>query len=252
MAYSYTKYSYNTIKYPIEIPTNASLKNIILAGSYDSTGTPTNDASVLLFGLQDSDNNFLNNLGEESEYELTCSASDCSSAIHTGINSTYHTALNIWITLGATTQQRTVTYSYKGTPLFSILQGIKDTSITYTYTVFIRNIGSNGIYPSITSNSTLTDSPSSWSAIKISSSIYPLCTMSCYYGNSTDNMPSNIYMSSLCIAGENKKIKYYDDGESWSYGTQINLFYFSGQNCKLQGTYNLPFGKNNDNQYITL
>lgn len=102
MAYSYIKYTYNTIKYPIEIPTNNALKNVILTNSYDSNGTPANGSATLLFGLEDSNKNFQNNLGEESDYELTCSASDCSSAIHTGVNSTYHTALNIWITLGAT------------------------------------------------------------------------------------------------------------------------------------------------------
>ncbi|MDY4734873.1 hypothetical protein [Terrisporobacter sp.] len=65
---------------------------------------------------------------------------------------------------------RAITFSYNGTPLFTILQKKESTSITYTYKVFIRNIGSNAVYPSIDSNPTLTDSPSSWNRIKIESS----------------------------------------------------------------------------------
>lgn len=58
-------------------------------------------------------------------------------------------------------------------------------------------------------------------------------------------------MSGLSIAAENNVIKYYD-GEPWYYGYNIKIFYFTGQNCKLQGTYKLPFGKTNDDQYFTL
>lgn len=58
-------------------------------------------------------------------------------------------------------------------------------------------------------------------------------------------------MSNLYIAGENKAIKYYD-GEEWNYGYTIKLFYFTSQNCKLQGTYNLPLGKTNDDQYFDI
>lgn len=145
-----------------------------------------------------------------------------------------------------------ITFSYNGTPLFNILQQKKSTSVTYTYKVFIRNIGSNGVYPSIDSNDTLTDSPSSWSAIKITSSTQPLCTMKCVYPNSSDPYTNNIYMSDLCIAGENREIKYYDGTEDWNYGFYINIFYFSGQNCKLKGRYQFPFGKTNNDQYIDL
>lgn len=101
--------------------------------------------------------------------------------------------MNININVPATLNSRTITFSYNGTLLFTILQQKKSTSVTYTYKVFIRNIGSNGVYPSIDTNSTLTDSPSSWSAIEIKSSIYPLCTMKCYYTNSSDPYPSHIY-----------------------------------------------------------
>lgn len=76
--------------------------------------------------------------------------------------------------------------------------------------------------------------------------------MKCVYPNSSDPYANHIYMSDLCIAGENREIKYYDGTENWNYGFYINIFYFSGQNCKLKGTYQLPFGKTNNNQYIDL
>lgn len=76
--------------------------------------------------------------------------------------------------------------------------------------------------------------------------------MTCVYANSSDPYTNSIYMSNLYIAGERGAIKYYDDGEEWNYGFSINLFYFNGQNCKLQGKYDLPFGKTNNDQYIDL
>lgn len=220
-----------------------------------STGLPysADNNELLFFGLTDG-TNFKNNLKgiNDKPIKLTCDQPDCNAsaggyALHPDDN----TGMNINIKIPATSNSRTITFSYNGTPLFTILQQKKSTSVTYTYKVFIRNIGSNGVYPSIVSNGTLTDSPSSWSTIKIKSSIYPLCTMECYYTNSSDPYPDHIYMSNLYIAGENKAIKYYD-GEEWNYGYTIKLFYFTGQNCKLQGTYNLPFGKTNDDQHFDI
>lgn len=220
-----------------------------------STNFPysVNSNEILYFGLTDG-TNFKNNLKgiNDKPIKLTCDQPDCNaSAYGYAEHPDDDTGMNINIKIPATSNSRTITFSYNGTPLFTILQQKESTSVTYTYKVFIRNIGSNGIYPSIVSNGTLTDSPSSWSAIKIKSSIYPLCTMECHYTNSSDPYPDHIYMSNLYIAGENKAIKYYD-GEVWNYGYTINLFYFTGQNCKLQGTYNLPFGKTNDDQHFDL
>lgn len=220
-----------------------------------NTGMLSNDINsdnkLIYFGLTDG-TNFKNNLKgiNDKPIQLTCNQPDCDASVyHYQDHPDNDTGMNININVPATLNSRTITFSYNGTLLFTILQQKKSTSVTYTYKVFIRNIGSNGVYPSIVTNSTLTDSPSSWSAIEIKSSIYPLCTMKCYYTNSSDPYPSHIYMSNLYIAVENKAIKYYD-GEVWNYGYTINLFYFTGQNCKLQGTYNLPFGKTNDDQHF--
>lgn len=220
-----------------------------------STGFPDSAQSkeLLYFGLTDG-TNFKNNLKgiNDKPIQLTCNYPDCVAAVYGyAEHPDDDTGMNISVKISATSNPRTITFSYKGTPIFNVIQEKKSTSVTYKYKVFIRNIGSNGVYPSIDSNGTLTDSPYSWSAIKIKSSIYPLCTMECYYTNSSDPYPSQIYMSNLCIAGENKAIKYYD-GEAWNYGYTIKLFYFTGQNCKLQGTYNLPFGKTNDDQHFDI
>lgn len=208
---------------------------------------------LLFFGLTDG-TNFKNNLKgiNDKPIKLTCNQLDCdASAYGYALHPDDDTGLNINIKIPATSNSRTITFSYNGTPLFTILQKKESTSITYTYKVFIRNIGSNAVYPSIDSNSTLTDSPSSWNRIKIESSTQPLCTMKCVYSTSSDPYPDHIYMSNLYIAGENKEIKYYA-GESWNYGYNIKLFYFSGQTCKLKGRYQFPFGKTNNDQYIDL
>ena len=209
---------------------------------------------LLFFGLTDG-TNFKNNLKgiNDKPIKLTCNQLDCdASAYGYALHPDDDTGLNINIKIPATSNSRTITFSYNGTPLFTILQKKESTSITYTYKVFIRNIGSNAVYPSIASNSTLTDSPSSWNRIKIESSTQPLCTMKCVYSNSSDPYTNDIYMSNLCIAGENKEIKYYDGTEDWNYGFYINIFYFNGQTCKLKGRYQFPFGKTNNDQYIDL
>lgn len=212
---------------------------------------PSSTNKQVFFGLQTDDGNFTGTLGHNS-FSLDSNYSDCSVTISDGASAQDTTTVrSIYFNIPKSDKTRTIIFSYNGTPLFTILQQKKSTSVTYTYKVFIRNIGFNGIYPSIDSNGTLTDSPSSWSAIQIKSSIYPLCTMKCVYSNSSDPYPAHIYMSNLYIAGENKAIKYYD-GEQWNYGYTIKLFYFTGQNCKLQGTYNLPFGKTNDDQYFDI
>lgn len=240
---NFQKYTNQTITVSADSVTQGLLNTKL----FDSTST----SKQVFFGLQTDDGIFTGTLGNNS-FSLDSNQSDCSGTISdaaSGEDKT--TARSIYINIPKSDKTRTITFSYNGTPLFTILQQKKSTSVTYTYKVFIRNIGSNGVYPSIVSNGTLTDSPSSWSAIKIKSSIYPLCTMECYYTNSSDPYPAHIYMSNLYIAGENKAIKYYDR-EVWNYEYTINLFYFTGQNCKLQGTYNLPFGKTNNDQYIDL
>lgn len=212
---------------------------------------PSSTNKQVFFGLQTDDGNFTGTLGHNS-FSLDSNYSDCSATISDAASGEDTTTVrSIYFNIPKSDKTRTIIFRYNGTPLFTILQQKKSTSVTYTYKVFIRNIGFNGIYPSIVSNYTLTDSPSSWSAIKIKSSIYPLCTMKCVYSNSSDPYPDYIYMSNLYIAGENKAIKYYD-GEAWNYGYTIKLFYFTGQNCKLQGTYNLPFGKTNDDQHFDI
>lgn len=239
----FQKYTNQTIKVSADSVTQGLLNTKL----FDSTST----SKQVFFGLQTDDEIFTGTLGNNS-FSLDSNQSDCSGTISdraSGEDTT--TARSIYINIPKSDKTRTITFSYKGTPIFNVIQEKKSTSVTYTYKVFIRNIGSNGIYPSIVSNGTLTNSPSSWSAIKIKSSIYPLCTMTCYYENSSDPYPSHIYMSNLYIAGENKAIKYYN-GEEWNYEYNINLFYFTGQNCKLQGTYNLPFGKTNDDQHFDL
>ena len=212
---------------------------------------PTSTSKQVFFGLQTDDGIFTGTLGNNS-FSLDSNQSDCSGTISDGASGEdTTTGRSIYINIPKSNKTRTISFSYNGMLLFNVIQEKKSTSISYTYKVFIRNIGSNGVYPSIVSNDTLTNSPSSWSSIKIKSSIYPLCTMTCYYNNSSDTYPEKIYMSDLFIADENKAIKYYD-GELWNYGLSIKIFYFSGQNCKLQGTYNLPFGKTNDDQHFDL
>ena len=117
---------------------------------------------LLFFGLTDG-TNFKNNLKgiNDKPIKLTCNYLDCdASAYGYALHPDDDTGLNINIKIPATSNSRTITFSYNGTPLFTILQKKESTSITYTYKVFIRNIGSNAVYPSIESNSTLTDSPS--------------------------------------------------------------------------------------------
>lgn len=212
---------------------------------------PSSTSKQVFFGLQTDDGNFTGTLGHNS-FSLDSNYSDCSATISDAASGEDTTTVrSIYFNIPKSDKTRTIIFRYNGTPLFTILQQKKSTSVTYTYKVFIRNIGSNGVYPSISSNSTLTDSPSSWSAIEITSSKQPLCTMKCVYPNSSDPYTNDIYISDLCIAGENKAIKYYD-GEEWNYGYTIKLFYFTGQNCKLKGTYQFPFGKTNNNQYIDL
>lgn len=232
--------------------TDSGINNGLLNEGWLSNDGNSNN-KLIYFGLTDG-TNFKNNLKgiNDKPIQLTCDQSDCDASVyHYWDQPDNDTGMNINIKIPATSNSRTITFSYNGTPLFTILQQKKSTSVTYTYKVFIRNIASNDVYPSITSNDTLSDSPSSWSTIKITSSIYPLCTMKCVYTNSSDLYPTHIYMSNLYIAGENKAIKYYD-GEEWKYGYNIKLFYFIGQNCKLQGTYNLPFGKTNDDQHFDI
>lgn len=241
----FQKYTNNTIT----VSASRGAKGILKTQLFD-TATGTTSPQIF-FGLQTDDGNFTGTLGNNS-FSLDSNYSDCSASIlddAEGEDTT--TVRSIYINISKTDTSRTITFSYNGTPLFNILQKKESTSITYTYKVFIRNIGSNGVYPSIDTNGTLTNSPSFWSAIKITSSIYPLCTMTCVYSKSSDAYPDHIYMSGLSIAAENNEIKYYD-GEPWYYGYNIRIFYFTGKNCKLQGTYKLPFGKTNDDQYFTL
>ena len=246
----FQKYTNNNI---ITVSADTLTEGYLTTKLFDNT---TKNSKKVFFGLQADDGNFIGTLGDHKVYSLTSNYSDCNAQLTNDKTSDISfedmsTVRPIYLTIPISKETRTITFSYNGTPLFNILQKKESTSITYTYKVFIRNIGSNGVYPSIVSNGTLTDSPSSWSAIKIKSSIYPLCTMECYYTNSSDPYPDHIYMSNLYIAGENKAIKYYD-GEEWNYGYTIKLFYFTGQNCKLQGTYNLPFGKTNDDQHFDI
>ena len=209
---------------------------------------------LLFFGLTDG-TNFKNNLKgiNDKPIKLTCNQFGCdASAYGYALHPDDDTGLNINIKIPATSNSRTITFSYNDIPLFTILQKKESTSITYTYKVFIRNIGSNAVYPSIASNFTLTDSPSSWNRIKIESSTQPLCTMKCVYFDPSVPYPNNIHMSNLYIAGENKEIKYYDGTEEWRYGLSIKIFYFDGPTCKYKGAYQLPFGKTNNDQYIDL
>ena len=210
---------------------------------------PSSTNKQVFFGLQTDDGNFTGTLGHNS-FSLDSNYSDCSATISDGASEEDTTTVrSIYFNVPKSDKTRTIIFSYNGTPLFNVLQQKKSTPVTYKYKVFIRNIDSNGVYPSIVSNSTLTDSPSSWTNIKITSSIYPLCTMECYYTDSSDLYPSQIRMRNLYIAEENKKIVYYNGG-LWNYGYNIKLFYFIGQKCILRGTYKLPFGKTNDDQYI--
>lgn len=210
---------------------------------------PSSTNKQVFFGLQTDDGNFTGTLGHNS-FSLDSNYSDCSATISDGASGEDTTTVrSIYFNVPKSDKTRTIIFSYNGTPLFTILQKKKSTAVIYTYKVFIRNIDSNGVYPSIDSNDTLSDSPSSWSTIKITSSIYPLCTMECYYTDSSDLYPSQIRMRNLYIAEENKKIVYYNGG-LWNYGYNIKLFYFIGQKCILRGTYKLPFGKTNDDQYI--
>lgn len=213
-------------------------------------GESTN--KTVCFGLKDNNNVITGNLGNDS-FAISCDTSTCGAALLPTPSNDLTTGRGIGVSISKSSIQRQVTFSYDGTTLFKINQAATSDGVTYTYNVYIKNIGYNAIYPSITSNDTLTNSPSSWSSVKISSSSQLFCKMTCKYSSnySDDDLCSIIYMSSLTIVGENKQIKYYDD-ELWEYGTQIKIFYFSGVNCKLQGTYNLPFGKNNNDQYITL
>lgn len=240
----FQKYTNNTIT----VSADSVSQGLLNEKLFDPSSTTSKQ---VFFGLQTDDGNFTGTLGHNS-FSLDSNYSDCSATISDGASGQDTTTVrSIYFNIPKSDKTRAIIFRYNGKPLFTILQQKKSTSVTYTYKVFIRNIGSNGIYPSISSNGTLTDSPYSWSAIKITYSIYPLCTMECVYSNSSVQYPDYIYMSNLYIAGENKAIKYYD-GEVWNYGYTINLFYFTGQNCKLQGTYNLPFGKTNDDQYIDL
>lgn len=239
----FQKYTNNTIT----VSADSVSQGLVNTKLFD----PSSTNKQVFFGLQTDDGNFTGTLGHNS-FSLDSNYSDCSATISdvaSGEDTT--TVRSIYFNIPKSDKTRTIIFRYNGTPLFTILQQKKSTSVTYTYKVFIRNIGSNVVYPSISSNGTLTDSPSSWSAIKITSSTQPLCTMKCVYHNSSDPYTNTIYISGLYIAGENKAIKYYD-GEAWNYGFTIKLFYFTGQNCKLKGTYQFPFGKTNNNQYIDL
>lgn len=239
----FQKYTNNTIT----VSADSVSQGLVATKLFD----PSSTNKQVFFGLQTDDGNFTGTLGHNS-FSLDSNYSDCSATISDAASGEDTTTVrSIYFNIPKSDKTRTIIFRYNGTPLFTILQQKKSTSVTYTYKVFIRNIGSNGVYPSINSNSTLTDSPSSWSAIKITSSTQPLCTMKCVYHNSSDPYPNDIYISDLYIAGENKAIKYYD-GEAWNYGYTIKLFYFTGQNCKLKGTYQFPFGKTNNNQYIDL
>lgn len=237
------KYTNNTITISADRELNCYLTRGLFEG--------TQNTESVLFGLQEDDGNFTGTLGD-NHFLLDSNHPDCYGEILDSATGYDTTARMIGINVPKSDKTRTIIFSYNGTPLFTILQKKESTYITYTYKVFIRNIGSNAVYPSIESNPTLTDSPSSWNRIKIESSTQPLCTMKCVYSNSSDPYTSTIYMSNLCIAGEHKEIKYYDGTEDWDYGLYINIFYFNGQTCKLKGRYQLPFGKTNNDQYIDL
>lgn len=237
------KYTNNTITISADRALNCYLTRGLFEG--------TQNTELVLFGLQEDDGNFTGTLGD-NHFLLNYNHPDCYGKILDSGTGYDTTARKIGIKVPKSDKTRAITFSYNGTPLFTILQKKESTSITYTYKVFIRNIGSNAVYPSIDSNPTLTDSPSSWNRIKIESSTQPLCTMKCVYSNSSDPYTNDIYMSNLCIAGENKEIKYYDGTEDWNYGFYINIFYFNGQTCKLKGRYQFPFGKTNNDQYIDL
>lgn len=246
----FQKYTNNNI---ITVPADTLTEGYLTTKLFDNT---TKNSKKVFFGLQADDGNFIGTLDDHKVYSLTSNYSDCNAQLTNDKTSDISfedmsTVRPIYLAIPISKETRTITFSYNGTPLFNILQKKESTSITYTYKVFIRNIGSNGAYPSIDTNDTLTNSPSYWSPIKITSSIYPLCTMTCVYSKSSDAYPDHIYMSGLSIAAENNVIKYYD-GEPWYYGYNIRIFYFTGQKCKLQGTYKLPFGKTNDDQYFTL
>lgn len=240
---NFQKYTNQTIK----VSADSVSQGLLNTGLFD----PTSTSKQVFFGLQTDDGNFTGTLGHNS-FSLDSNYSDCSGTISDGASGEdTTTARSIYVNIPKSDKTRTIIFSYNGTPLFTILQQKKNTSVTYTYKVFIRNIDSNGVYPSIISNETLTDSPSSWSQIKIKSSIYPLCTMTCVYTNSSDPYPDHIYMRNLYIVEENKRITHYE-GDAWNYGYSIKLFYFIGQNCKLKGTYKLPFGKTNDDQHFDI
>lgn len=239
----FQKYTNNTI-----IVSADSVSQGLLNGKlFEHSST----SKQVFFGLQTDDGNFTGTLGHNS-FSLDSNYSDCSATISDGASGEDTTTVrSIYFNVPKSDKTRTIIFSYNDTPLFTILQQKKNTPVTYKYKVFIKNIDSNGVYPSIGSNSTLTDSPSSWTTIKIESSIYPLCTMECYYTDSSNLYPSVIRMSNLYIAEENKKIVHYGGG-IWNYGYNIKLFYFIDQKCILRGTYKLPFGKTNDDQYFTL
>lgn len=240
----FQKYTNNTIT----VSADSVSQGLVNTKLFD----PSSTSKQVFFGLQTDDGNFTGTLGHNS-FSLDSNYPDCSATISDGASGQDTTTVrSIYFNIPKSDNTRMITFSYNGTLLFKIWQKKESTSVTYTYKVFIRNIGSNGVYPSIVSNTTLSNSPSSWSAIKITSSTQPLCTMKCVYPNSSDPYTNDIYMSDLCIAGENKEIKYYDGTEDWNYGFYINIFYFSGQNCKLKGRYQFPFGKTNNEQYIDL
>lgn len=236
------KYTNNTITISADRELNCYLTRGLFEG--------TQNTESVLFGLQEDDGNFTGTLGD-NHFLLDYNHPDCYGEILDSATGYDTTARMIAINVPKSDKTRTIIFSYNGTPLFTILQQKKSTPVTYTYKVFIRNIDSNGVYPSIVSNSTLTDSPSSWTTIKIESSIYPLCTMECYYTDSSDLYPSEIRMRNLYIAEENKAIVHYNGG-IWNYGYNIKLFYFIGQKCILRGTYKLPFGKTNDDQHFDI
>ncbi len=227
----------------IETTADSSINGLL---NTDLFGDTLSNRQVF-FGLKTDDNDFNGNL-ENNSFTLDCNYSDCEATISNGASGEDTTTVrSIYIHVPTYSQARTIMFSYKNTPLFSVIQQKK--TYSYSYNVYIKNIGSNAIYPSITSNLTLTNSPSSWSAVRFTSGKF--CKMTCYYSSNSDVFPYKIYMNDMYVVGEDKQIRFYD-GELWTYGTSIKLFYFSGQNCKLQGTYNFPFDKTNNDQYITL
>lgn len=91
-----------------------------------STGLPysADNNELLFFGLTDG-TNFKNNLKgiNDKPIKLTCDQPDCNAsaggyALHPDDN----TGMNINIKIPATSNSRTITFSYNGTPLFTILQ----------------------------------------------------------------------------------------------------------------------------------